>query len=180
MLAATSAHAGHHSWDLTEAFSNASGTVQYVEIFCPVNGEAGLGPFTLTSTTNTLNFVTNLGGATQNTWVLVATSNFASLSGGIAPDYIVPANFFPAAGGTFNYAGGADIWNYPAVPTDGVNALQRNGSSAVNSPRNFAGASGSVNLGVLPAAPKWGIALLAGLMLFAASGLLRRRGATTA
>jgi hypothetical protein len=182
MLASTSAMAGHHSWDFTEAFSNADGSVQYVEIFCPVNGEAGLGPFTLTSTTNTLNFVTNLStSTTMNTWVLVATSNFSGLAGGITPDYIVPANFFPVGGGTFNYAGGADIWNYGAVPTDGVNALQRNGSTAVNSPRNFAGASGSVNLaGGVPAAPKWGIALLIGLMLFAASGILRRRATATA
>ena len=42
---AAPARAGHHSWDFTEIFSNASGTVQFVELFCPANGEAGLGPF---------------------------------------------------------------------------------------------------------------------------------------
>ena len=90
------AGAGHHSWDITELYSNSSGSVQYVELFCPVNGEAGLGPFTLTSTTNTLNFVTNLSSSTTaNTWVLCATSNFSSLAGGIPPDYVIPANFFP-------------------------------------------------------------------------------------
>src|SRR5687767_2903143 len=177
MLAATSAQAGHHSWDITELYSNGSGSTQYVELFCPVNGEAGLGPFTLTSTTNTLNFVTSLSSsATANTWVLCATSNFSALPGGITPDYIIPANFFPTAGGTINYAGGADIWNYGAVPTNGILALQRNGSTATNSPRNFAGATGSVNLGTpVPATQTWGILALVGAALLLSSGLLRRR-----
>lgn len=176
LLAASAANAGHHSWDLTEAFSNSDGSVQFVELFCPVNGEAGLGPFTLTSTTNTLNFVTNLVGDTQNTWVLCATAGFGALPGGVTPDYIIPSNFFPTAGGTFNYASGADIWNYGAVPTDGVLALQRNGSSAANSPINFAGESGSVNLGTpAPGVSTWGIGLLLGAMLLLGSGLLRRR-----
>lgn len=182
LCAATSAQAGHHSWDITELYSNASGSTQYVELFCPVNGEAGLGPFTLTSTTNTLNFVTNLStSATANTWVLCATSNFSGLPGGIIPDYVIPANFFPTAGGTINYAGGADVWNYGAVPTNGVLALQRNGSQATNSPRNFAGASGSVNLGTpVPAAPSWGILALVAAVLLLGSGLLRRRAPANA
>lgn len=177
LFVAPAAQAGHHSWDITELYSAQGGNVQYVEIFCPVNGEAGLGPFTLTSTTNTLNFVTNLSSAsTANTWVLCATANFGSFPGGITPDYLIPANFFPTAGGTINYAGGADIWNYGAVPTNGVLALQRAGGTAVNSPRNFAGASGSVTLGVaVPATQSWGLLALVAAVLLVASGLLRRR-----
>jgi hypothetical protein len=177
ILSAATAFAGHHSWDFTEAYSIASGTVQFVELFCPSNGEAGLGPFGLTSTTNSLNFVTNLSSSTTaNTWVLCATSGFENLPGGVLPDYVIPANFFPTAGGTFNYAGGADVWNYGAVPTDGVLALQRNGSSANNSPTNFAGASGSISLAAaVPAVTLWGIAGLIGAVLLFASGLLRRR-----
>jgi hypothetical protein len=177
VFAAPAAQAGHHSWDITELYSAQNGNVQYIEIFCPVNGEAGLGPFTLTSTTNTLNFVTNLStSTTANTWVLVATANFASFPGGITPDYLIPANFFPTAGGTINYAGGADVWNYGAVPTNGVLALQRAGGTAVNSPRNFAGASGSVTLGVaVPATQSWGLLALVAAVLLVASGLLRRR-----
>ncbi len=181
LFAATSADAGHHSWDITELYSNSSGSVQYVELFCPVNGEAGLGPFTLTSNTNTLNFVTNLPGTTANTWVLCATAGFGSIPGGIVPDYIVPANFFPIGGGTINYAGGADIWNYTAVPTDGVLARQRNGTNAANSPRNFAGATGSINLGTpVPATQSWALAALVGAVLLFGSGLLRRREAKPA
>jgi hypothetical protein len=181
-LGAPSAQAGHHSWDITELYSNASGSTQFVELFCPVNGEAGLGPFTLTSTTNTLNFVTNLSsGFTANTWVLCATGNFAGLPGGIVPDYVIPANFFPTAGGTINYASGADIWNYGAVPTNGVLALQRAGGTATNSPRNFAGQQGSVNLGTpVPAVPTWGLLAWVGAVLLLSSGLLRRRETGTA
>jgi hypothetical protein len=177
ILAAPAAHAGHHSWDITELYSNSTGSTQFVELFCPNTGEAGLGPFTLTSTTNTLNFVTNLpSSSTANTWVLCATSNFASLPGGITPDYVIPANFFPTAGGTINYAGGADIWNYGAVPTNGLLALQRAGGTANNSPRNFAGASGFVNQAVpVPATQSWALLALVAAVLLAASGLLRRR-----
>ena len=82
LFISTAAQAAHHSWTITEAYSNASGSTQFVELSCPNNGESGLGPFTLTSTTHTLNFVTNLPSATtQNTWVLCATSNFSSLPG---------------------------------------------------------------------------------------------------
>ena len=182
IFTATAAQAGHHSRSVTEIYSNSSGSTQFVELFCPVNGEAGLGPFTLTSTTNTLNFVTNLpSSTTANTWALCATSNFSALPGGITPDYIIPANFFPTGGGTINYASGAHIWNYGVVPTNGVSALQRNGSTAVNSPRNFAGAAGSVNLGTtVPAATSWGLIALVGAVLLFASGLLRRRPASIA
>ncbi len=181
LFVAPSAQAGHHSWDITELYSAQGGNVQYIEIFCPVNGEAGLGPFGITSTTNSMNFVTNLAGTTANTWVLVATANFGSFPGGIQPDYLIPANFFPTAGGTINYAGGADVWNYGAVPTNGVLALQRAGGTAVNSPRNFAGASGSVTLGTaVPATQSWGLLALIAAALLLASGLLRRRTATAA
>jgi len=173
---ASAAHAGHHSWDFTEVFSNSDGTVQYIEMFCPNNGETGLGPFTITAGANTFNFVTNLSGTTANTWVLIATSNFGALSGAVTPDYILPSgSFFSTAGGTLTYAGGADTWAYGAVPTDGVNALQRNGSSATNSPTNFAGASGSVDLSAaVPTLSSWGIVIALGAMLVVASGLMRR------
>lgn len=177
LAGATAAQAGHHRWDFTEIFSTADGSAQFIELFSANSGEAGLGPFTITAGANTFNFVTNLPGDTLNTWVLIATSNFAGLPGGVTPDYILPASFFSTAGGTLNYASGADVWNYPAVPTDGLKALQRDGSSAVNSPTNFAGVSGSVNLSPppVPALTAWGTVLAIGLLLLASHGMLRRR-----
>lgn len=175
---APSAQAAHHLWKFSEAFSNASGTVQFVELFCPATGENSLGAFTVTSGANTFNFVNNLPpNSTLNTSVLIATSGFGSLPGGVTPDYILPANFLNTGGGTLNYASGVDTWAYGALPTDGVHSLLRNGSSAVNSPTNFGGSSGSVNLAApVPALQTWGLFLLVGAMLLAASGLLKRRG----
>ena len=177
VLSAGPGFAGHHSWDFTEIFSNADGSVQFIEMDCPSDNEAGLGAFTITAGSNTLNFVTNLPStSTANTWVLIATSGFGSLTGGVVPDYVIPADFFATGGGTLNYASGADIWNYGAVPTDGVNALLRNGSTATNSPTNFAGQTGSVDLTAqIPTLETWGFILLVGAMLLAAVTLLRRR-----
>jgi hypothetical protein len=175
LLVSANAYAGHHLWVWTEMYSNASGSVQFVEMFTNANSEQGVGPFTITSTTHTFNFVTNLPTATTaNTWILIATSGFGSLPGGVTPDYIIPSNFFPTGGGTLNYASGVQSWSYGVVPTDGYHSLLRNGSTAVNSPQNFAGQVGSVDLAV-PAFGGWGLALLIGAMLLLASGLLRRR-----
>ena len=148
LLVATTAQAGHHLWDFTEMFSNAAGTIQYVEMFTADNNEQGVGPFTVTTGTHTLNFVTNLPtSVTANTWILIATSNLGQQVNGVTPDYVVPANFFPTGGGTLNYASGVDVWSYGAVPVDGIHALARNASTPVNSPTNFAGQTGSINVG---------------------------------
>jgi hypothetical protein len=180
LVATTPAQAGHHLWDVTEIFSDASGTVQFIELFTAEDNEQGVGPFTITASGNTFNFVTNLStAATANTWILVATGNVASLPGGVTPDYILPANFFNTGGGTINYAG-VDIWNYGAVPTDGVHSLARNGSTPVNSPTNFAGDAGEIELNAnVPAVQTWGFVLLVGCVLLAASGLLRNRRASS-
>ncbi|HTK31992.1 MAG TPA: hypothetical protein VL332_08525 [Candidatus Saccharimonadaceae bacterium] len=177
---ATSAQAAHHLWVWSEIFSTADGQAQYMELFTSAASEQGVGAFTITSNTHTFNFVTNLpSSATANTWILVATSNFGSFPGGVTPDYIIPASFFATGGGTLNYASGVQIWNYGAVPTDGINALHRDGSTAVNAPHNFAGSSGSVNLAAgVPMMQTWGIFALVGALLLMASGLFRRQPKT--
>jgi hypothetical protein len=179
LLTATASQAGHHLWNFSEIFSNADGSVQYMELFTTDNNEQGVGPFGITSNAHTFSFVNNLGSSlTGNTYILVATSNFASKPGAVTPDYIIPASFFATGGGTLNYAGGIQVWNYGAVPTDGVHSLLRNGSTAVNSPTNFLGQSGSVNLAAtVPMVPTWGLIVLVGGLLLAGSGLLRRREA---
>jgi hypothetical protein len=168
--------AGHHLWKLTHVFSNATGNTQFIQLFTADNLEAGVGPFTVTASGHTFNFVNNLpSSSTANTWILIATANFAGLPGGVTPDYIIPAGFFSTGGGTLNYAG-VDSWIYGAVPTDGVHALNRDGTKPVNVATNFAGQTGSVALtAAVPAVPRWGIALLVGALLLAGSGLVRRR-----
>lgn len=172
------ARAGHHSWDFTEIFSNASGSVQFIEMFCPANGEGGLGPWTITIGANTFTFVTNLPSTTANTWILIGTTAFSGLFGAPPVDYVLPASFFPTGGGTLTYASGADVWTYGAVPTNGTLALLRNGSTATNTPKNFAGTEGGVNASATPVVPSmaaWALVVLIGAMLLFASGVLRRK-----
>lgn len=182
LLIASTSQAAHHLWVFSEIFSNADGSAQYMKMFTSASGEQSVGAFSITSNTHTFNFVTNLpSSATANTWILVATSNFSGLPGGVSPDYIIPANFFPTGGGTLNYASGVQIWNYGTVPTDGVLALHRDGTTGTNAPTNFAGQSGSVNLTTsVPMVQTWGLILLVGALLLAASGLLRKRELQTA
>jgi len=172
------ARAGHHLWRLTQLFSNASGTVQFAQLLVNEDNEQGVGPFTITASGHTFNFVTNLPSATTaNKWILVATSAYASLPGAAAPDYIIPSGFFATGGGTMIYATSVDTWNYGAVPTDGVHSLMRDGTTPVNSAVNFAGTTASVTVPPppVPAFTRWGFTVLAGGILLAASGLLRRR-----
>jgi MYXO-CTERM domain-containing protein len=184
LILPSTSHAAHHLWRFTQLFSNASGSTQFAEMFTNDQGETALGSFTIVSGGNTLSFVTNLTpvtGTRTNNWLLVATSNFQALAGGVQPDYIIPANFFPTGGGTLNYASSTDIWTFGTVPTDGVHSLMRDGTTPVNSPINFAGTGGSVNLTTaVPAVPTFAIALLVGALLLAGSGLLRRRRSSAA
>jgi hypothetical protein len=169
--------AAHHLWKLTQIFSNASGSVQYIQLFTSDPSELSVNGFTITTSTgNSFSFGSNLPGTTTNKWILVATGGLQNLPGGVTPDYLLPATggpFFATGGGTLNYAN-VDTWSYGTVPTDGVHSLMRDGSTPVNAAVNFAGQSGSLNLTTaVPAVPRWGIVLLVGGMLVAGSGLLR-------
>ncbi|MFN8586844.1 MAG: hypothetical protein U0704_03505 [Candidatus Eisenbacteria bacterium] len=181
LLLASQAHAGHHLWRFTEAFSNASGGVQFIEMHTADANEQAIGGFGITSNTGTFNFVTPLStSATANTSILIATANFAALPGAVTPDYILPANFISTGGGTLNYAGGVHVWNHGALPTDGVHSLLFGGTTGVNSPKNFAGQTGSINLAnAVPMVQTWGLVVLVGALLLLASGLLKRQDEAT-
>src|SRR5205814_5334062 len=77
---------------------------------------------------------------------------YAALSGVPAPDYTFPVNnFFTTGGDTLNYASSTNTLTFTSgqLPVNGSNSLNRayNQSTfftAVNSPTNFAGASGTV------------------------------------
>jgi hypothetical protein len=141
--------ASFHTFQLNEFYSNADGSIQYIELreAFGANGQQFLSGHTITSTqggtTHTFVFPTDLPSAmTANQSVLIATPGFAAL-GIVTPDYIVPAGFLFGGGGTVDYAG-VDIVTIGTLPTDGVTSLNRNGTTGVNSPRNFAGQTGSI------------------------------------
>lgn len=153
---ASPASAAFHLWDQTEAFSSPDGTVQFIELTTASNGQHQLIGHEISSAANLYNFPSNLpSNATAGTRFLIGTSSYAALAamqGAPAPDYTVPDNFFDPAGDTIDFAG-FDIVVYAAFPTDGVTSRDDVGGTAVNSPQNFAGATGSITVNVAPPPP---------------------------
>jgi hypothetical protein len=149
-LMAGTAGAAFHLWKMTEIYSNADGSVQFVELATDYNGENLLIDHTLTSTyggsTRSFTFTTNLAFETGGKSMLVATEGFAAL-GLINPDYVVPNRFFSASGGSVNFAD-VDVWAYPALPSTGARSLDRDGVIRTNSPTNFAGQTATLSAAV--------------------------------
>jgi uncharacterized protein DUF5648 len=167
-LFAAAATAEFHTFQIEELYSNADGTVQFVVLHESkgMDGESFLTGIPLINTSaggpQTYLFPKDLPGGgemcggyyymcppvpTANKRVLIATAGFAAL-GLVKADYIIPNGFLSTAGGILNY-GGVDVWVYGALPTDGVMALTRSGTTGQNLATNFAGATASVG----PSAP---------------------------
>jgi hypothetical protein len=147
LFAAQTASATFHLVVIKEVYSNASGNVQYVVLQALAGGQQFLHGHAITATqggaTRTFTFPNDLPGDTANRKILIATQGFANL-GIVTPDYIVQNPFLFQNGGTINYAG-VDIMSYPALPADGIHALDRNGATVATRPTNFAGASSSIS-----------------------------------
>lgn len=148
-LFALSAHASFHTFVINEIYSNPDGTVQFIELreAAGAGGQNFFAGNQLTSSSGagqkTFTFPSNLGSpATSGKSVLIATAGFAAL-GLVTPDYTVPNNFLFQPSGTVNYAS-VDIVNYTQLPGDGTTSIDRNGVPQTNSPKNFAGQTGTV------------------------------------
>jgi hypothetical protein len=157
-LTCTPASAFFHLWRFSEFFSNADGSVQFVELRVTSNGESFSqgAQIRSQSTGKTFTFPSNLSSnLTANKNLLIATTGFGSLPGGVTPDFTLPsANFFNPAGDTMTlFAGSAiDTKSFASVPTDGImSRIYPSNTLATNTPTNFAGTSGSLNLA--PPAP---------------------------
>jgi hypothetical protein len=148
-LVAPLASASFHTFQIDRLYSNADGTVQYV-VLREAAGLSGQNfftghPFSAThaGVTKTFTFDHDLpSSATAGRNVLIGTAGFQAL-GVVAADYVIPNGFLPTDGGTVNFAD-VDQVPYAALPTDGTNALLRNGTTAANLATNFAGQSASV------------------------------------
>jgi hypothetical protein len=151
LFALQNAHADFHDWTINEIYSNADGSVQFIELSCPTSGEGFLRGERIScisgNRTNVFTFPSDLSGDTADAKLLLATPGFAALPGGITPDFVIPTNFVALGGGRLNYAN-VDVLNYTNLPSNGVASLVRSGSRFVNatsnSPENFAGARGSI------------------------------------
>ena len=154
------ATASFHTFQITEIYSNADGTIQYVVLReqTGLNGEDLWAGQRLTVThagrAKTYAFPRNLPSTfTANRYVLIATQGYVDASASasefsfVTPDFVVPNQFFPTDAGSINYAGVDDV-SYGSLPTDGDRALYVPPSSAEfvdrNVARNFAGAVASM------------------------------------
>jgi hypothetical protein len=144
------AYADFHDWEVNELYSNADGTVQFIELTCPQAGENFLGGERISCSqgnrTNIFIFPDDLTGDTEDKKLLLATPGFGLLPGGVTPDFIIPTNFLFRPTGRINYAG-LDILSYTNLPTNGTASLVRSGNRfivATNSPQNFADQTGRI------------------------------------
>ncbi len=158
-----SAQASFHLWRVNEIYSNADGSVQFIELLAFSAGQQFISNHTITSSqpgaqTKTYTFPTNLpgdtavagdgggyygGGYTEYKSFLIGTQGFAALNV-VTPDYIVPNGFLFTTNGTITFGEGADIVSYASLPTTGGLSINAAGASSLNSPTNFAGTMGFV------------------------------------
>jgi hypothetical protein len=147
LAAALPASATFHLWVMNELYSNADGSVQFLELTAQSSGQQFMNGHTLTATgggsTRSFTFDRDLPLDSLGRRMLIGTQGFAAL-GIVAPDYVVPNGFFTRTGGSINFGESSDVWNYGTLPTGNL-SLSRDGSTAANSPRNFAGATGTVS-----------------------------------
>jgi hypothetical protein len=169
--ATRSAKAAFHLWQVKEVFTNASGSVQFVEMFDSFSGETSTSGLTLTANSDgnikTFKFPSSLSHNTPGS-LLIATTGFGSLPGAVTPDFTFDQSTTPITGSffnpnatnlTFTFSGSSDSMSFTgaSLPRDGIHSLTDAGatgfppgtpniSSGVNSPTNLLGNSGSVNV----------------------------------
>jgi hypothetical protein len=140
--------AAFHTWRIREIYTDASGTRQFIELFCPDSGQTFVNgqQITVSSGGSTHTFTLDHGlpgGADSFNHALLFSTSGAQAAGAPAPNYILNDNFLFAGGGTISFFG-ANSGSYTALPTDGVLSRTWGDGNAVNSPQNFAGAVGLV------------------------------------
>ena len=139
-------HATFHLWTMNELYSNADGSVQFLELTALAGGQEFMTGHTVVASggggQRTFTFPNNLPADSANRRMLIGTQGFAAL-GIVTPDYVVPNGFFTVSGGQITFAEGFDSWTYGPLPSGNL-SLNRDGTTGANSPRNFAGATGTV------------------------------------
>src|SRR3954470_5004154 len=148
------AFATFHLWSMSELYSSADGKVQFLELRAQLGGQQFVSGHSISASgsagNHSFDFDHDLPGDSSGHTMLIGTQSFANLHV-VNPDFIVPDNFFSLGSGTIS-GPGADTWNYSGLPTNG-NSLDRSGTTGTNSPRNFAGATGTVPVVVVQAPP---------------------------
>jgi len=148
------ATAGGHTWRIKEIFSNADGTVQFIEVWESLGGagEVATQGHSLVSGTNSVPVNGPVASPTSFRRLLFGTLDFQALPGAPAVDQTIVSNFFNQNGDTITYTGlDAQSFGPGVLPTDGLNSLNRDGTTGLNSPENYAQQVGSVDASPQPA-----------------------------
>jgi hypothetical protein len=150
------------TWRFEQIYSNTDGNAQFMVIYLDGQGQTGLEGFALTSVHGTgehghdagyvSNFIfSNDPPSTQSNSrrVLIATQAFADLNI-VVPDYVVENQFIPQQTGSLSvfrpYTTLYDSVAYDSLPSNGTDALYRDGTTRQSVAINFAGQSTSVPL----------------------------------
>jgi hypothetical protein len=141
------------TFQIEAVYSNADGSIQFVVLHetAGSNGQQVLSGGGLVITYHPLGKLANKlftflhdlpSSQTADRRVLIASQGLADL-GIITPDYVFPNQFLFTGPATLGFSG-VDSVNYAALPTDGVNAIARDGTIVPNVATNFAGDSVSI------------------------------------
>ena len=163
------AEASFHEWKIDQAYSNASGSVQYVDFLLtnPTDDEQFLSFAQFMSGTHSMGFTDLSSPPVNGQHFLIATPGFAATAG-VTPDYTFPFTpFFNPGGDTVSYGFGVDSLTLGAF-TGGRNAMGH-GGLVLARPTNFAGAIGSV-----PEPPTCVLLLLGAGCLWTIGTIVRR------
>lgn len=162
---------GSHLWIVNELYSDPDGTVQFIELWecCGSTIETQMAGKDVFSLGHSFTFPSNLTGDTSHRYLLLGTTAFAALPGAPTPDHIIPSGFFSTLGDTLRwhvYPNATLTFGPGQLPLDGLHSLNYDGTTGTNSPTNYAGQSGSVQIATVPALPlHWLLALLASALL---------------
>lgn len=166
LCSARTADAFAHLWQIKEVFSNADGTVQFIEMFDNFANEEFVQFSTLEAdsdgTVKSFTIPNNKPAPSNGRHLLFATPGFNLLPGGVTPDFFLPdpvvnGPFFnpSATNFTISFSASSDSLSYTGAtfPKNGVNSITDNTPhfaptlvNGINSPTNYAGQVGSVNL----------------------------------
>jgi hypothetical protein len=153
-LPAATAWSASHLWVINEIFSDASGSVQFIEMHVPAdaaNERFMTGKYVRSAATDhRFTFPNDLPvNSTAFAYLLLATEAFAGLPGAPPPDFIIQEDFFDLVADEVQwwvYNTGDLAYTAGELPLDGVTSLNFDGSTGVNSPTNFDGETGSIHV----------------------------------
>jgi hypothetical protein len=170
VLAAMPAQAFFHEWEIKEVYTNADGTMQYVELQAFLSTEIVANGAQIVATsdgvTRTFSFPGDLTGNTQDRHLLIASPGFERLVGAVTPDFYLPSGLFfdPDAASititithpslpvidTMTFAGAALPLNGRDSLTDTtIHTPTTTLVAGQSSPTNYAGAAGALPLDVI-------------------------------